>query len=167
MRLSSVAAQWVVPRLRFSAAPGRSDQRLWFILSDYLRFLYSDQLAWGRLSSGSGSIISEQSSEQANNVDVLGLHPRVRYISYSPFHDFGNIGHVRNTECDGDGETVKRRRIFRIIVVHNLLGSLPSYDLDRCIAAITGPYFFPRNGSYSTTTGGTDDYVPNTFTAMK
>lgn len=144
----------------FFYPPGRPDQRPCLILNIQLRFLSNDSLARGWLSSAPISIISEQSSEQANNVDVPGrLTARfpglLLRVSQGTFQDVIKIRHVHSTEREDDGETKDHRR-FLTIFAQNLLDLSRSSNLDGCIAAIMRP-----------TPAGTNDDVDNVITTLE
>ena len=64
-------------------------------------------------------------------------------------------------------ETEKHRRIRQVVAFQSLLGSLQSYDFERCIAAVSRHHVFAENGNYTPTLAGMDDYVPNVATAIE
>lgn len=144
----------------FFYPPGRPDQRPCLVFNVQLRFLSNNSLARGWLSSAPTSIISEQSSEQANNVDVpgpliVGFPGLLSRVSQGTFQDVINIRHVHSTEREDHGETKDLRR-FLTIFAQNLLDLSRSSDLDGCIAGIMRP-----------TTAGTNGDVDNVITTLE
>ena len=89
------------PRLRQTNPPGRSDLRLPLTLNKRFRFLQSESLGCSPFSAP-GPIVSRQSTEQANNENILGL-TSPQQGCHSPSHDLRNLWHVRDAELDHEG----------------------------------------------------------------
>lgn len=152
----------VLPLLWLGTLPGRSSKRprfggrtdsLRFTLDNAFRVLFSDSLGFWPPSE-SEFIVSEQSSEQASRTDVLGQSVRREY--FSPYQDLNDIGQVRRTDPDEDGETMKDRTSIRAFLP-NFEGDPGLCELDGTITAITGRHGFVGNGDHSAATSTTDD----------
>lgn len=148
IQLSSL--QWIVSRLRLSAFPGRSGQRLRFILNLHPRFLYSELPC--------NVIVREQSSKAGNSVDAPDLS--LSLGSKRPLYYRFLFRKIRGIARDDDFEPVECWTGFSI-GFQSLDGCLVFYELNRGIAAV-GPCRF-ANGSHATTTAGTEDNVPDSL----